>query len=232
MTQDAACIVLAGGRGTRLQGILPDLPKCLAPVAGRHFLEIQIETLAAQGVERFVLSLGYLAEQVIAAVEPLMRNYRIECVLESKPLGTGGAVLHAMDTLDLGEALATNGDTLLDAALGAMLKPLDYQQDEAMRIAVTHVADRARFGGVELKGARVAGFVEKGTSAPGPINAGVYRLARSAFDGHAPGTNFSLETQVMPELVARGVLTAAPLAGSFIDIGIPEDYQRFQSRYA
>jgi D-glycero-alpha-D-manno-heptose 1-phosphate guanylyltransferase len=90
------CIVLAGGLGTRLRSVLADVPKCLAPVGARSFLEIQLEFLAGQGVERFVLSLGHLAQQVEAASKSFRLAERLSIVTEPHALGTGGAVLHAM----------------------------------------------------------------------------------------------------------------------------------------
>lgn len=222
------CIVLAGGLGTRLKSVVADRPKCLSPVGARPFLAIQLEALAVQGIDRFVLSLGHMAGMVIDAVPGLGVRARVECVVEPQLLGTGGAVLHVMDRLGLDEALVANGDTFLEADLADLLSPLDRAGGEAMRLAVIEVDDRARYGGVALDGARVTGFVEKGVRGPGWINAGLYRLRREAFDcGPSHGPAFSLESALMPALAAQGGLRAARLSGSFIDIGVPDDYYRF-----
>lgn len=223
-----ACVILAGGLGTRLRPVVADRPKCLSPVGDRPFLRIQIESLAAQGVRRFVLSLGYMAEAVIDALPVLGSDaLQIEYVVESLPLGTGGALLHAMDRLGLDEVLAGNGDTFLEADLGALLRPLDREGGESMRVATVAVDDRTRYGGLAIEGSRIGGFVEKGSPGPGWINAGLYRLCRDAFDGLSPDSAFSLESVVMPALAAQGRLHAAKLEGGFIDIGIPDDYLRF-----
>ena len=231
-----ACIVLAGGRGTRLAAEVPGLPKCLAPVAGQPFLHWQLQALRQAGLHDVVLSLGYLHEAVLRWCEAAgartggpLDGLRLRCVVEPQPLGTGGAVRHAMAQLGLAEVLVTNGDTLLDGALGPMLAPL--QPGEALRMATVQVADRARFGGVAVAAdGRVTGFTEKGAGGAGCINAGLYRLGTQALALAPAAAAFSLETDWLPALVARGALRAAALAGDFIDMGVPDDYRRLQSR--
>lgn len=222
------CIVLAGGLGTRLRAAVPDRPKCLAPIAGRPFLEWQLRSLARRGVEHFVLALGQGAAQVLQALqEPWARSLSIDHVIENTTLGTGGAAHHAMAATGLSEALIANGDTFLGGSLEAMLHPLDPAVGEAMRIATVTVADRGRFGGVAVEPQGVVtAFLEKGQTGAGMINAGLYRVHASALVGEdAP--SFSMETDVMPRLLSRRALTAREVAGPFIDIGIPEDYRRF-----
>ena len=117
MNADRHCIVLAGGLGTRLRDAVPDRPKCLAPVGEHPFLELQLRALAAQGINRFVLSLGYMADMIQAAVKDFAVDAYIDCVVEPHPLGTGGAILHAMRHSKLDEAIAVNGDTMVNADL-------------------------------------------------------------------------------------------------------------------
>jgi D-glycero-alpha-D-manno-heptose 1-phosphate guanylyltransferase len=230
---ESVCIVLAGGLGTRLRSVLSDRPKCLAPVGKRPFLALQLEMLAARGIQRFVLSLGHLAPMVQQAIVPLQSHLRIDAVTEPEPLGTGGAILYAMHHADITECMVTNGDTWLDADLGGLIAPLDPAAPEKLRMGCTVVVDRSRYGGVAFEGSGlVAGFLPKGGEGSGPINAGFYRLHRSAFDGWSVGSNFSLELDVLPGLVAAGAVRATPLDGAFIDIGVPEDYRRFCERYA
>lgn len=231
MTPPTTCIVLAGGLGTRLSGVLGSLPKCLAPVGDRFFLELQLDELAAQGIERFVLSLGHAADMVLARVPRLQRRHDLRVIVETAPLGTGGAMLLAMHECALDECLITNGDTLLNGNLTSMFAPLDRLDGEEVRMASVQVTDRGRYGGLKLEGVRVTGFVEKGSGSPGPINAGLYRVTLAAFDGRTSGTAFSFEQDVMPGLVEDGVVRAAPIGGDFIDIGVPEDYARFLGRY-
>jgi D-glycero-alpha-D-manno-heptose 1-phosphate guanylyltransferase len=225
--QVTACIVLAGGLGTRLRSVTGDLPKCLAPVGRRPFLEIQIERLRTAGIEDIVLSLGHGAQAVLQAIDAGPNAGRVRHVVEAAPLGTGGAIAHAMDTLGLEEALVTNGDTDLGGDIGRMLLPLRRDRRESLRMAVVEVPERSRFGGVRLDAEqRVVGFVDKACSGPGPINAGLYRLRRSALPA-VPAAPCSLENDVLPGLVERRAVWACPIDGSFTDIGVPEDYRRF-----
>ncbi len=228
----APCIVLAGGLGTRLRGTLGDVPKCLAPVGARSFLDIQLNALLAAGVDEVVLSLGHQAEQVVAAVKAGPARRSLRWVVEPSLLGTGGAIAHVMDVLGLDEALVANGDTYLDGDISAMLVPLDIGGGEFFRMALVQVPDRTRFGGVDVDGhGRVRGFLEKGRHDGGAINAGLYRLARQALPAARNGA-YSLEAEVLPGLVRAGAVRAVSVAGSFTDIGVPEDYRRFCAEHA
>jgi D-glycero-alpha-D-manno-heptose 1-phosphate guanylyltransferase len=225
------CIILAGGLGTRLKSAVPDRPKCLAPVGDQSFLEIQLGLLAQQGVTAFVLSLGHMAQQVVAEANRLRARFDVRTIIEPSPLGTGGAIAFAMRSLGLDEVLVTNGDTFLDGNLYAMLQPLDLPLQELARMAVIQVPDRRRFGGVQAVGDRVSGFYEKGASGPGWINAGLYRLHASVFDSLQPGSAFSFEAQILPGLAANGKLRCCQMDGAFTDIGVPHEYYRFCSEH-
>lgn len=229
MTQ--VCIVLAGGLGTRLRTVVQDLPKCLAPISGRPFLEWQLRSLSERGIDRFVLALGYGADVVLDALkQPWAFQLSIDTVIERDLMGTGGAARFAMDQIGLDEAIIANGDTFLGGSMLAMFSPIELVDGELMRIATVQVNDRARFGGVEINADQhVTAFLEKGQSGAGPINAGLYRIHRRAFEGQEPGA-FSMETQLMPRLVADNALQSRNLAGPFIDIGVPEDYRLFDTR--
>lgn len=230
---ESTCIVLAGGLGTRLRPVLADRPKCLAPVGERFFLALQLEMLARRGVPQFVLSLGHMADLVRQAIPPLQQRLRIRSVVEPQPLGTGGAILYAMHAARLDECLVVNGDTWLDADLGALLAPLDPAGAERLRMGCAAVTERSRYGGVAFEASGlVSGFVPKGAPGSGPINAGVYRLQQRAFDGRRVGSAFSLEADVLPGLIAAGAVNAVALDGAFFDIGVPEDWQRFCADHA
>lgn len=232
MNHNDSCIILAGGLGTRLRAAVPDKPKCLAPIGARSFLEVQLDMLARQGIRRFVLSLGHLAHMVEDEAARLGDRFEIRTVTEHQPLGTGGAMLWALEQAGLQEALVTNGDTFLGGSLQGMLAPLDVAGDEWVRMATTDVPDRGRFGGVALQGKRVSGFLEKGLTGAGPINAGFYRVGRACFGAHAVGSVFSFETDVLAPLAAQGKVTACATQGAFTDIGVPDDYHRFCAEHA
>jgi D-glycero-alpha-D-manno-heptose 1-phosphate guanylyltransferase len=222
------CVVLAGGLGTRLRSVVTDLPKCLAPVGSRSFLDIQIKQLATAGVDKVVLSLGYMADKVIDAVRQAVPPIPVQHVVEHELLGTGGAITHVLDTLGLDEVLVANGDTWLEGDISDMFAPLARADGELFRMAVVHVPDRARFGGIETDDlGRVYRFVEKGHPEAGLINAGLYRLCRQALTACPSTKPFSLEAEVLPHLATAGAIRACHVDGSFIDIGVPEDYRRF-----
>jgi D-glycero-alpha-D-manno-heptose 1-phosphate guanylyltransferase len=221
------CIILAGGLGTRLRSVIPDKPKCLAPIGNKSFLEIQLGLLKHQGIDNFVLSLGHMANLVQEEVEKLRDEFNIGYVIEETPLGTGGAVLHVMNTLNIEEAMVTNGDTFLGGDLSAMLIPLNLSNNELCRMAVIEVPDMMRYGGVELNGDRLIGFKEKGQTGVGLINAGFYRLRNQAFLTTQLPAASSFETSLMPSLSNQNKVTASVIAGEFIDIGVPEDYTKF-----
>jgi len=226
------CVVLAGGLGTRLRSETGDLPKCLARVGARSFIEIQLEMLASWGIDNVALSLGHRAQAVIDATASWTLPPRFCTVVEKMPLGTGGAIAHALDVCGWNEALVINGDTWIDADIAPMLAPLDLAAGELCRMATCDVADLARFGGVTLDSRhRVVGFVEKARLGPGTSSVGLYRTCRAAMCG-APGSGWSFETATLPALVTRGHLFAARLAGRFIDIGMPDDYRRFCAEQA
>lgn len=217
-------VILAGGLGTRLQDTVADVPKALAPVAGRPFLDWQREYLRRQGVGRVVLALGYRAEQVLAHVRATWHDLDVAWEIEREPLGTGGALRAAMRHVQGDSAFALNGDTLLLADLAA----LAGQHDEQVVIAVRAVADCARYGALEIADGRVIAFAEKGAHGPGTINGGVYWLRRDAFDGFALPAAFSFERDYLAAHVATLAPRAVRTDAFFLDIGTPDDFRRAQ----
>lgn len=219
------CIILAGGFGTRLRGVVPDIPKCLAPISGNPFLYWQLLMLKSQGISRFIVSLGFESNKVISELQDWGADIGpIEFLVEDTPLGTGGAILNSMKHLGLAEVIVINGDTLLRGDLSPLFYPLDVSAGELMRVGVVYVGDRARYGGVELnRDGSIAGFGEKGSAGAGLINAGIYRISINAFPKDLP-ESFSLETNLLKQLVKSKNLNGSRLNVSFIDIGVPDDY--------
>jgi D-glycero-alpha-D-manno-heptose 1-phosphate guanylyltransferase len=226
------CILLAGGLGTRLRESVPGVPKCLAPVGSTTFLQIQMGLLASQGVRRFILSLGYRADQVIEVARSLKGTFSIEWVVEPRPLGTGGASLLAMDRAALAEVIIANADTILEADLSALLLPLDVRGAEHIRMVAVPSPEDARFGGVLVRSGKVEQYLSSGTPYSGLVNAGMYRVHRDAFANFRPGETFSLELDVIQELAKQGRASASIVTGTFVDIGVPRDYQRFCKEFS
>jgi len=223
-------IVLAGGFGTRLQQVVPDVPKPMAPIAGRPFLEILLGTLARKGVDRVVLSLGFMAEKISGYFGAQFAGMELVYVVEDKPLGTGGAVRLAMEKCLRDHMFVFNGDTFLDLEIDALDQ--HWQQNQRPVIVARHVPDTARYGRLFVAEGRVTGFTEKGESGPGLINAGCYVFNRGQLDGFALNQAFSLEADYLAKVVSKSPLDVFVTSGQFIDIGVPEGYQRAQNEMA
>jgi D-glycero-alpha-D-manno-heptose 1-phosphate guanylyltransferase len=168
-------IVLAGGLGTRLAARLSGVPKAMAPVAGRPFLEILLRQLERSGCTRVLLAVGYLHSAIKEHFGGSFGDMRLEYAVEETPLGTGGAIRSALALAREDAVLVLNGDTFLDADYAMMMR---FHRDEGMTMtmAISHQADIARYGGVLVSGKRIVGFEEKGRSGLGWINAGAYVL--------------------------------------------------------
>jgi D-glycero-alpha-D-manno-heptose 1-phosphate guanylyltransferase len=142
-------IVLAGGAGTRLRGVLPDVPKVLAPIGGRPFLHRLLERLAEQGIQRAVLATGYAADIVEAAAETSRAAIDVVFSREQEPLGTGGAIAQAFDLVRGPRVWVMNGDSYCDVELSAVAEQAAAAPDEAWLVAV-EVEDASRYGTLEL----------------------------------------------------------------------------------
>lgn len=221
-----AVAILAGGRGTRLRSAVPDLPKVLAPVAGRPFLAHLLAQLDVAGFREVVLCTGYRAEQVERTFGGRFGHLRIGYSAEDHPLGTGGALRQALPMLPTARILAMNGDSWCQVDLGHLVRRCPGDGASAA-LVVHHRDDTSRYGRVELdRRGRVARFAEKApASGAGWINAGIYLLPRDAIASLEPGVTASLEREILPRLVSSG-LDTFPAEGPFIDIGTPRSFRR------
>lgn len=224
-------IVLAGGLGTRLASVLHGLPKPMAPIAGHPFLEILFTQLRRSGCTRVLLSVGHRHTVIQDHFGASFDGMAIDYVIESAPLGTGGAVRLALAEAREESVLVLNGDTFLDADYAAMLR-FHAAQDAAVTLAVVDRDDVSRYGGVTMEGQRIVGFEEKGRSGPGTISAGTYVLERDLAWPTGLAEKFSIETDFFMPEVARLRPAAYLVDGFFLDIGIPEDYERAQTELA
>lgn len=230
MATDEA-IVLAGGFGTRLRGVVDDVPKPLAPVAGRPFLAWLLDRLAASGIRRCILATGYLSALIEQRIGTHWQGMDIAYSLEPEPLGTGGAIRLAANQLRGDAAHVLNGDTWLEYD-PAVLEDAACAAGASMAIALARVDDVARYGSVDVDHGRVAGFREKGEVGPGWINAGCYFLDADALATLPTRDAFSFEQDVLQPRVQAGAVAAFTATAGFIDIGVPEDYARAQLQFA
>ncbi len=224
-------VVLAGGLGTRLRGVVPDLPKPMAPVAGRPFLAWILDPLVAAGFNRTVLAVGYRHGAIRDHFGDHYRGLTLLYSIEDSPLGTGGALRLASHETVEDPVFVLNGDTFLEVDYPALLAA-HVRLGASMSMAVCQVPDLSRYGALKLVGGRVEAFLEKGPGGPGMINAGTYLLSRSLLDTMPTGAAFSFEQDLLQPGVARIRPAAWVTDGLFIDIGVPKDYARAQQLFS
>ena len=222
-------IILAGGFGTRLRQVVPALPKPMAPVAGRPFLEILLQSLAEKGFDRIVLSLGYLAEKVIDHFGNRFSGIELIYEIERAPLGTGGAILQAMSRCNQDHVFVFNGDSFVDLEVSDVEEC--WMSNRVPIIAACEVQNTARYGRIDIDKGWVRGFREKGKEGPGLINAGCYLLPVDILNDYSPGTSFSFEKDFLMDAIKNRRFDVFVTRGIFVDIGEPEDYFRAQELF-
>lgn len=219
-------VVLAGGLGTRLRPVVGDVPKPMAPINGEPFLNILFRKLSAAGIEHVTLSLGYQAHVIRDYYRSTFEGMQLSYVVEGEPLGTGGAIRRCLETANADPALILNGDTYLEFDLDALTG--DWEAHREPIIVARNVKDVGRFGCLEVFDGRVVSFAEKQASGAGAINAGVYVLPKSLVADLPKRDSFSFEADYLIDAVKRSTFRCFVTSGKFIDIGIPEDYERAQ----
>jgi NDP-sugar pyrophosphorylase family protein len=221
---DITAAILAGGMGTRLRSAVPDRPKVLAPVGGRPYLAYLLDQLAAALIREVVLLTGHGAGQVRDALGDSHAGLRLVYSAEPGPLGTGGALGHALPHLSAPTVLLLNGDSYCDVDLEAFAR-FHRTESGGVSLVVVRVPDASRFGQVRLgSSGRVLRFEEKGaTQGPGWISAGVYLIDR-ALVAEVPSGPLSLERDLLPRWVAERHVHGFRCDGRFLDIGTPQSY--------
>ena len=223
-------IVLAGGLGTRLREIVPDLPKSMAPIAGRPFLEILLASLSRKGFIRVVLSVGFMAEKISGYFGDRFDDLELAYVVEPKPLGTGGAARLAMQVCVADHVFILNGDTFLDLEMDQVER--HWQMHRRPIIVGREEPDTTRYGRLLTADGAVAAIADKGVTGPGLINAGCYVFNLGQLNPYPAGAAFSLERDFLPKAVTSTRFDVYLTTGKFIDIGVPEDYSRAQRELA
>jgi D-glycero-alpha-D-manno-heptose 1-phosphate guanylyltransferase len=219
-------IILAGGEGKRLRSVINDVPKPMAPINEKPFLEYLILQLRKQNLKDIIISTGYKGS--------IIKNYfqdggnwdiNIEYSEEDKPLGTGGALRKAGELIDDEQFIVMNGDSFFDIEFKQLISFHEEKQAVAT-ISLAYAETIERYGHVEIgNDGEITKFVEKGNSvSAGHVNGGIYIL-NSELINKIPLGQVSLETEVLPNLINRG-LFGMKFKSFFIDIGKPEEYQR------
>ncbi len=223
-------IILAGGLGTRLRSVVADVPKCMAPVSGKPFLAYLINALLNQGIEKFIFSLGYKSEIILQYLANEFPNINVQFVIENEPLGTGGAIRLACEKVAGDDVLIFNGDTFFDINL-KIFSTFHHIQNAACSIALKTMHQFDRYGSVELsKEHIVTAFNEKKFLQSGIINAGIYALKVKPFLKFEFPSVFSFEKMYLEKNTVTHKIYGKQFADFFIDIGIPEDYEKAQNQ--
>ncbi len=218
---------MAGGLGTRLRSVLGNVPKPLAPVRGRPFLEHLLMYWKKQGIRDFTLSVGYLADQIKNHFRDDYAGCTVKYAVEPQPLGTGGALRLALSGAAhcKSHILVINGDTWYEVSLKD-LSDFHSAREATISIALRQVPNSDRYAGVDLDS---NGWIRRfGVTSTGSclINGGCYMVDREKMQNELAGfpSKFSFESDYLP-LAAEGRRAAGIIQNkTFLDIGVPTDY--------
>ncbi len=224
-------IVLAGGFGTRLQSVVSDVPKPMAEVQGKPFLEHILLYLQKNGITRVILSVGYKHEVIKNYFNDAFAGMTLDYVIENEPLGTGGAILNAIPHLKTEHAFVINGDTFFKVDLKNLFA--DHLKNHSdLTLSLKPMQAFERYGSVIIAdNGKVTAFREKEFVAEGHINGGIYLLNKNIFVAFKLSKQFSFETFMQENINVLNIY-ASIFDTYFIDIGIPEDYQKAQIELA
>lgn len=218
-------IVLAGGLGTRLQKVVSDVPKPMAPMdaSGTPFLAYLLKNLSCQGITRVVLSIGYLGHLIQQYFGNNFAGMDIRYVIESSPMGTGGAIKSALSVCESPDVFVLNGDTFFSVDLAELMKKHRAWRAD-ITLSVGEMYDFDRYGTLDIASdGRIMAFLEKKFCQQGYINGGVYCLS-TLMQLNLPNGSFSFEKDFMEKSVRKYSMYALVSHGYFVDIGVPEDY--------
>jgi D-glycero-alpha-D-manno-heptose 1-phosphate guanylyltransferase len=223
--ENICAAILAGGLGTRLRPAVGDRPKVLAQVQARPFLCILLDQLELAGIKKVVLLTGYRSSEIRESLGTQYGGMTLAYSAEPAPLGTAGALRHALPLVPSELILLLNGDSFCDLELSSLVSEHARRQAD-MSLTLTHVADANRFGQVEFAGdGRLTRFAEKcASNTAGWINAGVYVLSRTLVESIPDGRVVSLEKELLPNWVQQRHVFGFKATGRFLDIGTPASY--------
>ena len=226
-------IILAGGLGSRLRGVVGDLPKSMAPVNNRPFLEYLLDYLIAQGISAVVLSVGYRHEQISGHFGDRYRDLPVRYAVETEPLGTGGGIRLAMWKVEALRALVMNGDSLFRVNYRELMD-FHLKKKADATLALRKMADTGRYGRVNMnRTRRITGFEEKGPAGgAGYINGGVYVIEKYFLMEPEFRGSFSIEKDCFEQYASHAKLYGFSSGGYFLDIGIPEDFKKAGDEFA
>lgn len=225
-------IILSGGSGSRLREAVPDLPKPMAPINNKPFLEYLLDFINSLSFRRVIFSTGYKGEVIESFFGEKYKNLELVYAAEPKPLGTGGAIKFAFSQVKSSHFMVLNGDTMFNIDLDKFFQK-HIEKLSPVSVALRKVSDASRFGTVTLnRDGLIADFAEKQSQGgESLINGGIYLFASRFFKKLDLPEVFSAEKELFPELVKNEQLYGQAFDAYFIDIGIPEDYKRAQHEF-
>lgn len=221
-------IILAGGMGTRLREVVEDVPKPMAPVNGKPFLFYLFKWLKKYPINKIIISAGYKSESIMRYFGGSFMNIPICYAIEEKPLGTGGAVMFALQETSDDNILIINGDTYFPVDLDRFYQS-HCENRYRLTIALKRMKDFSRYGSVECRGDTIIRFNEKKICSEGFINGGIYIASREFLESRHIPDSFSFEEEILEKEAGSSLLKCMIFNDLFIDIGIPEDYLRAAS---
>lgn len=225
-------VVLAGGFGTRLKSVIAEVPKPMALINGRPFLEYQLSYLKKHGIQKIIFSVGYKHEFIVNHFGNKFNDLEIVYAFEEQALGTGGGIRLALQKAENQEVLVVNGDTLFDVDIRDF-----YQKHKELKsefsLCLRKIEDVSRYGSVEINSAfQIKQFTEKGLkTGAGSINGGTYLIKKDFFTPLNLPEIFSLEKDCLEKFVESQKFYGIPYDNYFLDIGIPEDYKKAQDEF-
>jgi D-glycero-alpha-D-manno-heptose 1-phosphate guanylyltransferase len=227
-------IILAGGFGTRLQTVVKEIPKPLAPIANKPFLYWLITHLQKNGVTSCIFSLGYLHQQIEDFLKREFPNLNYQCIVENEPLGTGGAIKFSLSKANQDDVIIVNGDTFFNLNIKSFFQFYETTKSDCC-IALTPMVNFDRYGSVTIdEENRITQFNEKKYCIKGLINTGVLIIKKKIFLEKAKqlSQNFSYEKDFLEPNMHSLKVSGYIAAEYFIDIGIPEDYYKADKEIA
>ncbi|MBR6610969.1 MAG: nucleotidyltransferase family protein [Campylobacter sp.] len=215
-------IILCGGLGTRLRSVISDVPKPMAPIKNKPFLAFVLEYLKKQNISRVVLAVSYKYEIIQEYFGNSYLGMQILYSIEKEPLGTGGAILEALNLINSDSCYVLNGDTFFDVNLDRL--KLDNSD---ICVALKPMKNFDRYGSVDIdNNSYISAFNEKKFTSNGLINGGVYLIKKHIFNSFNLPNKFSFEEFFQENFLIFNA-KATVFDDYFIDIGIPQDYKAF-----
>jgi len=225
-------VILAGGLGTRLKEVVDDVPKVMAPINGRPFLEYVLDYLDRNVYTHVVLSVGYKHEIIMEHFGNQYKSISIDYAIETEPLGTGGGIKKAFEKINGYRALVLNGDTMFRIDIDKIVG-FHFAHSSKFTVVLRELEYTERYGTVVTDtNQRITGFQEKGEqTGSGLINGGVYLIDKKFFKENEFPEKFSIEIDCFEKLYSRYPFFGVVCKQYFLDIGIPEDYKKAQNEF-